>query len=65
MESVTSSIESWEIMFARLEQMITRDRQEIGKLRKLVAIIGGITCIAPPSAEMDAIKKLIKDECCE
>ena len=59
MESDSSSTESWEKAFARLEELFARDREMIEKMFKLVAEINGIASIAPPSPEMEAIKKLI------
>ena len=65
MESDSSSAESWEKAFVRLEELLAGDRQEIGKMRKLVAVIGAIASFAPPSPEMETIKKLIDDACGE
>ena len=67
MESVSSTADwekstaDWEKVFVRLDEQFNKHQELSERMLKLVGEIGGIAIMAPPSPEMEAIKKLIKD----
>ena len=61
MESERSIDESWEKLFDRVGEQFNKHREITERLLKVVGEIEYTAIMAPPSPEMEAIQKLIKD----